>query len=132
MATFATPRMPMSLGRTVHRASTESSIGESVRDESEIIITRFVEETGWIICGALPTLGNACGCERRSETSWRARRMSVPRSKNIVIDDSPGTESERMVSTPLTPLSRSCSSGTVISCSTSAADSPSASVWTWT
>ena len=124
--------MPISFGRTVHRASTESSIGLSFCDESEIIITRLVDDTGWIICGALPTLGNACGCDRRSDTSWRARRMSVPRSKSIVIDDRPGTESERIVSTPLTPLSRSCSSGTVRSCSISAADKPSASVWTWT
>ena len=122
----------MRRGRTVQRASTESSTGVSLRDESVIIITRLVDETGWIICGALPTVGKACGCERRSETSWRARRMSVPRSNSSVIEDSPGIESERIVSTPLTPLRRSCSSGTVMSCSTSAAESPSASVCTWT
>ncbi len=34
-----------------------------------------------------------------------------------------------MVSSHGTPLSRSCSSGTVISCSVSAADRPRASVW---
>ena len=65
--------MPISSGRTVHRASTESSIGLSLCDESEIIITRLVDDTGWIICGALPTFGNACGCDSRSDTSWRAR-----------------------------------------------------------
>ena len=44
----------------------------------------------------------------------------------------PGSDSERMSSRNATPASRSCSIGTVISCSTSAADSPSASVWTST
>ncbi len=56
--------------------------------------------------------------------------MSVPGSKTIVIDDRLGTDSERMTSTPWTPLSRSASRGTVMSCSTSWADRPSASVWT--
>ena len=39
------------------------------------------------------------------------------------------TDSERIVSIQATPFSRSPSNGTVISCSTSAAESPSASVW---
>ena len=55
--------------------------------------------------------------------------MSVPFAKTRTIDDMPGTDCERMVSTPSTPLSRSASSGTVMNCSTSWADSPSASVW---
>src|SRR5687768_6412816 len=45
------------------------------------------------------------------------------------MEDRPGTDSERITSTPWTPFSRSASSGTVISCSTSSAERPSASVW---
>src|SRR3712207_8713326 len=56
--------------------------------------------------------------------------MSVPGSKTMTIDESPGSDFDRMTSTPSTPLSRSASSGTVISCSTSTAESPSASVCT--
>ena len=44
------------------------------------------------------------------------------------MDDRPGTDSERMLSSQATPLSRSASVGEVISCSTSWADKPSASV----
>src|SRR5919106_741893 len=55
--------------------------------------------------------------------------MSVPGWKTMTIDDRPGTDAERIVSTPATPLRRSASSGTVMSCSTSSADKPSASVW---
>ena len=54
---------------------------------------------------------------------------SVPGSKTSRIRDRPATDSERMSSRKATPTSRSCSIGTVISCSTSAADSPRASVW---
>ena len=122
----------MSRGRIVHRASTESSIADSRSVERPIIMTRFALETGCSICGGLETVGIACGCDRRSLTSWRARRMSVPRSKVSTIEDRPGTESERIVSTPLTPLSRSCSSGTVSSDSTSVADRPRLSVCTST
>jgi len=54
----------------------------------------------------------------------------IPNDQRIlVIEDNPRTDSERMSSTHATPLSRSASSGTVTSCSTSAADSPNASVW---
>ena len=95
-------------------------------------MTRLVDDSGWSICGGLDTLGRACAWMRRSCTTWRARSRSVPGSKIISIRDSPGTDSERIASSQATPLSRSCSRGTVMSCSTSAADSPSASVWTST
>src|SRR5215207_7120610 len=55
--------------------------------------------------------------------------MSVPAAKTSTIEESPGTDSDRMTSTPSTPLSRSASNGTVINCSTSSADKPRASVW---
>src|SRR5215217_2074856 len=41
----------------------------------------------------------------------------------------PGTDLDRITSAPRTPFNRSASSGTVMSCSTSSAESPSASVW---
>ena len=95
-------------------------------------MTRFVDDSGCSICGGFETFGSACACVSRSATTCRARKMSVPGSKTRRIRDRPGTDSERMSSRKATPLSRSCSSGTVISCSTSAADNPSASVWTST
>ena len=58
--------------------------------------------------------------------------MSVPSSKTMTTELSPGTESERIVAMPWTPLRRSASRGAVISCSTPSADSPSASVCTST
>ena len=69
---------------------------------------------------------------RRSCTTWRARKRSVPGSKTITIDDRPGPTATGSCRARPTPLSRSGSSGTVISCSTSSADRPSASVWTST
>ena len=92
-------------------------------------MTRLVDDSGWIITGGVPTCGSACAWVSCSCTICRACRMSVPGSKIMSIVDSPVTDSERICSSHGTPLSRSCSSGTVISCSTSAADSPRASVW---
>jgi hypothetical protein len=132
MATFATPGTPIRWGRMVQRASTDSSIGVSFSDDSPIIMTRLVDDSGWSICGGLDTWGRAWAWMSRSWTTWRALSGSVPGSKIISIRDSPGTDSERMVSSQATPLSRSCSRGTVMSCSTSAGDSPRASVWTST
>ena len=45
------------------------------------------------------------------------------------MDDKPGSDFERITSTPSTPFRRSASAGIVMSCSTSSAESPSASVW---
>jgi hypothetical protein len=129
MATLATPGTPINRGRIVQRASTDSSIGDSSLDDSPTIMTRLVDDRGWSICGGLDTWGRACAWVRRSCTTWRACSRSVPGSKISSIRDSPGIDSERIVSSQATPLSRSCSSGTVMSCSTSAVDSPSASVW---
>ncbi len=50
----------------------------------------------------------------------------------MVIEDRPGTDLDWILSSHATPSSRSCSIGTVISCSTSSADRPSASIWTCT
>jgi hypothetical protein len=92
-------------------------------------MTRLREDTGWTMTGGVPTCGNAWAWERCSETNCRAVRIFVPRWKMRSIEESPGTDSDRIRSSHGIPLSRSCSSGTVISCSTSAAESPSASAW---
>ncbi len=130
--TFATPGTPRSFGRIVHRASTDISIGDTVVDESRIIMILLVDATGCSICGVDDTFGSPAAWVRRSCTTCRACSRSVPESKISSIDESPGIDSDRMVSSHGTPASRSCSSGTVMSCSTSGADSPRASVWTWT
>ena len=96
------------------------------------IITRLADETGCSICGGLDTFGSAAAPTRRSGTTWRALSIGVPGSKIISIDDRPGIDRDRIDCIHATPLSRSCSRGTVMSCSTSAADSPRASVCTST
>src|SRR5262245_24503782 len=82
--------------------------------------------------GGLDTCGSANACAMRSVTIWRARTRSVPGSKVIRIEERPGTDLEWMVLSHGTPLSKSCSIGTVINCSTSSAERPRASVWTST
>jgi hypothetical protein len=132
METFATPGTPSRRGRIVQRASTDTWIGDSSLEDRPTIITRLVDDSGCIIAGGLATCGRPADCVRRSVTTCRARSRSVPGSKMSSTLDSPGIDSERIVSSHATPLSRSCSSGTVISSSTSAADRPRASVWTST
>src|SRR4029453_6817303 len=67
----------------------------------------------------------------RSATSWRASSRSVSRSNSSTICDSCSTDLDRIVPTPGIALN-DCSSGTVISSSTSAGASPMATVWTST
>src|SRR5689334_627646 len=82
--------------------------------------------------GGLDTWGNANACAMRSVTICRARTRSVPGSKVMRIEERPGADLEAMVFSQGTPLSKSCSIGTVINCSTSSAERPRASVWTST
>jgi hypothetical protein len=56
----------------------------------------------------------------------------VPSSNVRSIAERPGMDREEMVSSHGMPLSRSCSSGVVMSSSTSSAERPSASVCIWT
>ena len=65
---------------------------------------------------------------RRSCTSWRARSRSVSLENSSSIDDSCGTERDRMSSRPRSPFSP-CSRGTVTSSSTSEVDRPTQAVW---
>ena len=79
--------------------------------------------------GGLDQLGKVgVTASMRSCTSCLACSWSVPRSKRSWIDESCGTDFERMVSRSGNPWS-DCSSGTVTSCSTSAADRPRLGVW---
>ena len=96
------------------------------------IATRLVDAVGWTITGGVPTFGSAAACVIRSATIWRARYRSVPSSNVMSIAESPGMDCDSIVLSHGMPLSRSCSSGVVMSSSTSSADSPSASVCTWT
>src|SRR5512132_952378 len=64
----------------------------------------------------------------RSCTSLRASRRSVPRLNKRVIDESCGTDFERIVSSSGSPWS-DCSSGTVTRDSTSSDESPELRVW---
>ena len=107
----------------------DSSIRESSSDESPIFRTRLVDESGGMIDGGTAQLGSVgVTVAIRSCTSWRASSKSVPRSKMSVIEESCGTELERITSRCGTPLSW-CSSGTVTNSSTSAAERPSVGVW---
>ena len=126
------PGCPSAAGRIVQRARTPRSMSDRSSEDRPIIISRLVDDSGWIICGGRETFGRAAAWVRRSFTTCRALPGSVPGSKMSSIFDIPGSDSERITSRNATPLSRSCSSGTVTSCSTSSAESPSASVCTCT
>src|SRR5688572_19132949 len=94
-----------------------------------IFITRLVAESGCSITGAFAQLGKVGeAIANRSCTSWRAIIRSVPRSKISTISESCGADLDRISSRFGSPLS-DCSSGMVISSSTSAAERPSAAVW---
>src|SRR4030095_9429027 len=95
-------------------------------------MTRLVADSGCSMTGGLAQVGRVGSTPAmRSWTSCRACSRSVPILKISSIDDSWGTDWERMTSSPGMTLSGS-SSGTVTSCSTSAADSPRQAVWTCT
>ena len=135
METLATPGTPMSRGLITQRARTDISIGVSSSDVSLSMATLLLDDSGWIIWGVFATAGRPAtptACVSRSWTTCLASRTFVPGSNVITTDDSPGRETDSISSRKGTPTRRSCSSGTVISCSTSAADRPSASVWTST
>src|SRR5207245_778034 len=97
-----------------------------------IFMTRLVDDSGWIMTGGPAQLGSwATVSAIRSPTHWRAWRTFVPGLKIISIDESCGTDFDRMTSRPGTPL-RASSSGTVTRDSTSDGDSPRDGVWTST
>ena len=97
MATFATPGTDNRAGRIVQRASTDISIADTCFEDRPTIMARLVADRGGRMTGGCATFGNAYARLRRSLTNCRARMMSVPGWKMRVIDESPGTDVERMV-----------------------------------
>ena len=115
------------------KALTDRSSCECRLDVSPMAITRLVVETGGTIVGGEAHEGRVGATVwSRSCTSWRALVRLVPDLNRRITEESCGTDSDRTVLTLGTPV-RPFSSGTVTSCSTSAAERPSASVWicTW-
>ena len=128
IATFATPGTPSSFGAIVQRANTDMSISDTSFDDSPTTIDRLAVDSGCSMTGGLETLGRAYAMVRRSCTSCRASIRSVPGSKTRRTDENPGSDLELMVLSHAV-LARISSRLTVTSSSTSAAESPRASVW---
>ena len=94
MATLATPGTPISRGRIVQRASTDMSMGDRsvggqphhhhpARRRQRLEDRRRLRH---VAAARAPGVSRSC-------TTWRASSRSVPGSKTITIDDSPGTDS---------------------------------------
>src|SRR5919108_1634114 len=129
MGTLATPGIFFKRGMTFQKASVDISIILTDFDLIPIFIIRLVDESGGKMIGTVATIGKL-GRERAncSFVTCRAAQMSVPCLNQRTTDDTPSTVLERMTASPGTPLS-ACSSGMVISSSTSTVDIPGASVW---
>ncbi len=132
IATLATPGTPSSRARTFQYAVIERSIIDISSDDNPIFITLLVAESGWMITGGAAQLGRVGWIvASRSWTSWRASIRSVPGSKMSSTDESWVTDFDRITSRRGTPW-RFCSSGTVMSSSTSPALRPMHAVCTST
>jgi hypothetical protein len=98
-------------------------------EETPIFTTRAVVDAGGMMTGGAAHVGSdGVSAVTRSATSCLACRMSVPGSNCSSMDDNCGTDLERTRCSPSRPLS-DCSSGTLTSCSTSAAFRPLQIVW---
>ncbi len=107
----------------------DMAIREWSLEDIPICMTRLVAETGGSITGGAAHVGRLpCTVASRSCTSWRASCAPVPCLKISSIDESWGTDLERMSSSPLTPFS-ACSRGTVTRDSTSEVERPRQAVW---
>ena len=96
----------------------------SVFDVTPIFITRLRLDSGERITGGRTTAGSrGAAIDSRSSTSCRAVIRSVPSWKIRTTDDSPRTDFDRRVFSPVVPLS-AFSSGTLTRLSTSSVDSP--------
>src|SRR5438046_7857773 len=101
---------------------------DHVLEDSPIFMTRAVADTGWIMMGGAAQVGSVdVTVATRSWTTCRAFRRSVPGLKMSSIEDSWGTDFDRMMSRASNPFS-DCSSGTMSRLSPSAAVSPRQSV----
>ena len=130
IATLATPGIDISRGRIVHFASSVRSICESVFDETPIFSSRLVDDSGERITGWRPRPAAATPPPTAVPARPAASAIrSVPSLRISTTDDSPSTDFDRIVLSPIVPLS-AFSSGTLIKLSTSSVESPGASVWT--
>ncbi len=131
IGTLATPGTRSNRERTFQYAVIDRSImsiSGSLLD-SPIFRTRLVADIGCSITGGAAQVGSVgVMLAMRSCTSWRASSRSVSCSNSSTICDSCSTDLERISEMPGTPL-RDCSSGTVMSDSTSVGASPMATVW---
>src|SRR4051812_37441002 len=110
---FATPGTPSSRCRIVQYASIDRSITDLSFEVMPTFMIRLVEDNGGIMKGGAAHVGRLLVASAiRSLTSCRARISSAPGLKISRIDDSCGTDFDRITSTPGTPLS-AFSSGTV-------------------
>ncbi len=126
---MATPGIDINRGRIVHLASRVRSICESVFEETPIFISRLVDDSGERITGLFAAAGSReASTASRSCTTCRAAIRSVPSLRIRTTDESPSTDFDRIVLSPIVPLS-AFSSGTLIRLSTSSVESPGASVW---
>jgi len=125
----ATPGMARSRGRSTQSAYSRTAIGEIFCGSTGIaicMISPMMELIG-PIRGITPAAKPSSMDERRSDTSWRARKISVSQLKVTYKKDRPAEEVERTDSTPGKPF-MAVSRGKVISCSTSSGAMPPASV----
>src|SRR3972149_194419 len=68
-------------------------------------LPRLVDESGGRMIGTVITDGRfGIAVARRSLTSCRARQISLPGSKSRLMDARPGTDLERMTTSPCVPL----------------------------
>src|SRR5918998_1795654 len=129
MATWATPGTRNNRARIFQYAIVDMSVRFTVSEVSPIFMIRLVEDSAGIMNGGLAQVGRvAVIWASRSATSWRARSSSVPRPKISTMEDSWATDLDLMSSSPSIPFSW-FSIGTVINCSTSLEELPSAMVW---
>src|SRR5918998_1128301 len=129
MATWATPGTRNNRARIFQYAIVDMSVRFTVSEVSPIFMIRLVEDSAGIMNGGLAHVGRvAVIWASRSATSWRARSSSVPRPKISTMEDSWATDLDLMSSSPSIPFSW-FSIGTVINCSTSLEELPSAMVW---
>src|SRR5512132_1974207 len=129
IATLATPGTRRSRALIFQYAIVDSGTTPTVFDDTPIFMTRLVVEVGGIMNGGAAQVGrDGVTASTRSWTSCRAWSTSVSSLKSSSMDESCGTDFERMTSSPSTPFS-DCSSGMLTSDSTSAADSPRQIVW---
>src|SRR5579859_2141474 len=129
MLTSATPGTRSSCALISFSAITDWSMMDRVFDETPISMMRLVADLGGMMVGGAAQFGRVGRTMANfSCTSSRARKTSVPSLKIIWISESWDTDWERITSRPATPFS-ACSSGVVTTCSTSAGDRPTHSVW---